>query len=288
MSRFTITNGATRLDLDPMAGGAVSALRHGHLDILRPAPQHKGSLFDARLYAAFPMLPFVGRIYRGRFVHSGTPVELPSNMPPEPHSIHGHGWQNAWAVSAQGGSTATLSFHHSAGTWPWKYEAAQTFSVLSDGLRLSIDLKNLSDTPMPAGIGWHPYFLRSKAVLTLDAATVWSSDPLNGQTRPSPIRAEDTLSEGRSVEALKLDTTFTLGSRRAHLKWPTHEVIVEPDPLFMAATVYVPPNEDFFCIEPVSHVPYALNSALPWSETGMRLLAPGETLRGSITLRVSV
>ena len=65
--RLALSHGDMYLELDPMAGGCVSALRHRDLDILRPAPCRSVPAFDARDYAAFPMVPFVGRIHNGVF-----------------------------------------------------------------------------------------------------------------------------------------------------------------------------------------------------------------------------
>jgi aldose 1-epimerase len=49
--------------------------------------------------------------------------------------------------------------------------------------------------------------------------------------------------------------------------------------------LYTPPAADFFCVEPVSHVTDAVNLAASGrTDTGLRVLAPGETLRAAMTL----
>ncbi|MEL7218992.1 MAG: hypothetical protein AAGK01_11250, partial [Pseudomonadota bacterium] len=50
--------------------------------------------------------------------------------------------------------------------------------------------------------------------------------------------------------------------------------------------VYSPPGEEFFCVEPVSHIPDAVNSALSNDETGLRILKPGEEFEVSCTYSV--
>lgn len=284
--RLALSNADMFLELDPMAGGSVSALRHRDLDILRPAPCRTGPAFDAREYGAFPMVPFVGRIHNGVFFIDGQRFELPANLPPEPHAIHGHGWRAAWQIESQSEHSATLIYRHTADAWSWDYIARQTFELNTDGLDVTLSLANASDTKMPAGLGWHPYFWRDGAELMLATTHQWSPDEVSGDNRPALIASEDDLSQPSRVEALNLDTTFSVHPGAMQVMWPTHSVHINSDPVFGHATVYVPPGEDFFCVEPVTHVPNAMNSVLPVEETGFRLLGPAETLSGKISLSV--
>ena len=52
--------------------------------------------------------------------------------------------------------------------------------------------------------------------------------------------------------------------------------------------VFTPPGEDYFCVEPTSHAPDAVNSSLSAELTGYRELQPGETLSAEISLSVEV
>ena len=47
--------------------------------------------------------------------------------------------------------------------------------------------------------------------------------------------------------------------------------------------IYTPPNQDFFCVEPVSHMPDAINRA----PDDMQLLAPGEQIDTQILFRLA-
>lgn len=284
--RLALSHGDMFLELDPMAGGCVSALRHRDLDILRPAPCRSGPAFDARDYGAFPMVPFVGRIHNGVFYVDGQRFELPANLPPESHAIHGHGWRAAWKIESQSERTATLIYNHKADAWPWDYVARQTFELREDGLDITLSLTNASETLMPAGFGWHPYFWREDAEMMLATTHKWSPDDVSGDNRPDLITPEDDLSSRRRVDALNLDTTFSVHPNEIKLIWPTHAVRIKSDSIYGLATVYVPPGEDFFCAEPITHAPNAINSKRPASETGFRVLAPDETLSGKISLFV--
>jgi aldose 1-epimerase len=51
--------------------------------------------------------------------------------------------------------------------------------------------------------------------------------------------------------------------------------------------IYVPPGQDFFCIEPVSHVNDGFNLLDRGVEdTGVHVLTPGQTLAGTICMRI--
>ena len=284
--RLSLSKGDTVLELDPAAGGSVSSLKHRDLDILRPSPERIGPAFDARQYSAFPMVPFVGRIHDGRFNWGGETIVLHANMPPEPHAIHGHGWQDCWKVLSHSKTAATLVYAHSSDAWPWDYEAQQTFKALADGMSVTLSVTNHSASAMPAGLGWHPYFDRTEAILRVQTVETWSSDEASGRESCCAVQQRENLSRGRVVESLNLDTSFRVGSKKMEMSWPTHSVIMESDPIFIGATIYVPPNEPYFCAEPISHAPNAVNSARPREETGLQVIEPGQSISGTIKLRI--
>ncbi|MEM9572259.1 MAG: aldose 1-epimerase [Pseudomonadota bacterium] len=287
MKRVALSNGDLFLELDPEAGGTVSALRHGRLPILRAGPDRTGSTFDAREYSAFPMLPFVGRIHNARCPFNGRTVQLPMNLPPEPHAIHGHGWQSNWQVENKSQVAATMTYQHVTAEWPWHYSARQSFRLHADGLDVTLSLTNRAESPMPAGFGWHPYFPKTDATLRLATTQRWTSSNTTGDNQPRALTRHDDLSYLRRVESLQLDTTFSIQPEPIELVWPTHSITIECDRIFSHATVFTPSGKNYFCVEPVSHVPNAVNSTLPHRETGLHLLAPGETMSGSLTLRIA-
>ena len=284
--RIRLDHGDLSLELDPAAGGTVSAFKHKDLEILRSAPSRIGPAFDPRNYAAFPMVPYVGRIHNGQCVVNGTAIQLHANLPPEPHSIHGFGWQTAWKAEAQSPKAARLVHIHEADAWPWTYTASQTFRLENNGLVLEMELTNRGPNAMPAGFGWHPYFYRKDATLALPTTHEWQPDEETGENQPVQIQPYADLSPGRQVEQLKLDTAFRVAEPIIRMSWPTHAVTMTSDKIFSNATIYVPPGEDYFCAEPITHAPNAVNSALADDETGQRWLAPGEMLHGTIRLSV--
>lgn len=269
------------LGLAPERGGTVVHFRYQGHDLLRAATGDGPT--DS---AAFPMVPFSGRIADGRFAWHGRQVQLAANFPPERHAIHGHGWTRPWQAVSIAAESALLRYEHTADAWPWTYRAEQYFQLGPNGLRLDLSLKNLSAEPMPAGIGWHPYFLAAGAEIQADTTLVWEtgSDMLPLPPR-GPIGGEQ-LRAGALVSALILDTPFSTSSRPITIRWPANNRALRmvPDDTLRFLVVYTPPGQDFFCAEPTSHVPNMVNLAAPAEETGLVTLGPGETLSGSIQL----
>ena len=201
------------LGLDPAAGGTMAFFRLGETDILRTT---LAGTSDPRDSAAFPLVPFSGRISDGRFDFAGRTIVLPANMPPEPHAIHGHGWHAAWDLSKKSESHAVMRLEFPAGDWPWRYAAEQSFSLKRTGLQVEMTLENLSDTAMPAGLGWHPYFPRGDAQITCPVSGYW---PADGSPCTEPTGDFD-LSSGKTVDSIDIDTAFRGTGAPAHLFWP--------------------------------------------------------------------
>lgn len=285
---ITLRYAAFELELAPACGGSVAAFRMDGRDVLRPAPGVRGSAeADPLEMAAFPLLPFPGRIAFGRFTFDGELIRLPANFPLEPHAIHGDGWKSRWLV--QEGSTrhVTLRYEHREDDWPWSYRAEQRFELDTDGLSLQLSLANRSARAMPAALGWHPYFPRTGARLIGRLGRRWAFDPAALMPAPDDSSPPVDWREAQPAEALRLDDVFEVGSPDIQVLGAAHRATLEADALFGFRVIYAPPGESFFCVEPITQVPNALNSALPRALTGLRVLEPGATLSGLIRLLVA-
>lgn len=275
-ARFSLRRGPWQLTLAPGVGGAVHALSWNGVDVLRAAPSDTSAVLEM---AAFPLIPFVGRITDGRFSFSGRSVQLPPNFPPEPHAIHGQAWQHPWQVEAHDETSALLGFEHPRGDWPWHYRARQRFVLEDDGVSLTLTLENLDDAAMPGGLGWHPYFPRAGARLRAD---LWERFSIaTGRSRH-----DRALPQWRELAELVLDDVFELDRAAADLDWPDRRVRLTASNAARFLVVYVPPGQDFFCVEPVSHVPDAVNAEDPTAR-GLQVLARGARLTLEVRLTVA-
>ena len=246
--------------------------------------------------ACFPLVPYSNRIRNGRFRFAGRLIALPLNFADYPHSIHGHGWQAPWKIVDQGNDRLNLVYRHAADAWPFEYEARQAFRLSAGALEIEISVRNLSIEKLPAGLGLHPYFPLSasasaNATLSADVDAVWLTDHEVMPTvrvRP-PLRWD--LAKGVEVRDMAIDNGFDGWSGWARITWPNDGVSLEiaADAVLRKLVVYAPPGGDFFCVEPVSHMTDAFNRAIDGApDTGIRLLAPGETLSARVSFRPKI
>jgi aldose 1-epimerase len=163
---ITLRADGAGLTVAPAVGGAVTRYwleRDGTTwEWLRPIPAEAVRDHRPDLASAFPLVPYSNRIREGRFTFRDRAVVLPLNRPPERHAIHGHGWQSAWCPVHVGPAEVRLEYRHAASAWPWPYRATQHFTLTPARLTVTLTLTSEGDTPMPAGLGWHPYFPRTR------------------------------------------------------------------------------------------------------------------------------
>jgi aldose 1-epimerase len=243
---------------------------------------------DVLGHASFPMVPYCNRIRDGRFTFRGHEVRIARNMPSDPSPLHGQGWLGAWQVVCLEEAEAELLFVHPVGEWPWAYEARQLFTLDEAGLTVVLTCTNTGDTPMPCGLGQHPYFhCTPKTVLDTEVESVWTIDEKVLPVEKLPAEGRYDL-RNRRVAGQDLDNGFGGWGGHATVEDPSlpfRITMSSPDAGFFQ--LYSPPSGDLFVIEPVSHANAAMNEPEEaWAELGFKVLEPGETM--SLTMRIDV
>ena len=289
---ITLRHGNFGLSISPAAGGSITRYwQEGEpaIEWLRPATPEAIAENDPLRMASFPLAPFSNRVRDGTFTFQGRDVALPLNFLPEKHAIHGMGWQRPWTVVGLEEDTATIAFSHKPDAWPWPFTAEQTFSLGEGGMSVLMTVTNTGDSPMPAGLGPHPYFVRTpKATITAPVERMWLSDDEVMPTELVPPQPGHDPNTGVVAESVALDNTFTGWGHRVEVDWPEWgaKLVMEAPPPLDFLVVFTPPGEDFFCIEPVSNMTDAFNLAAAGREdTGMTVLGPDETLTGIVRFR---
>ncbi len=279
-----LSAGDVELHLRPRVGGSVALFRYRGMDVFRPMPEGSSNVLEA---ASFPLVPFSGRIANGCFFWDRVMVRLPSNFPgrpADPHTIHGYGWLKPWMVKEATATHAVLTLVCDRSPWPWAFEVEQRFDLTESGFVQKLTLTNRDETPMPAGLGVHPYFPRTRLTL-LSALHIseWTT-PTDGIPRRE-LRWASAVDwwSGAPVETRLVDTAY--GHRRGDMvvMWPERDLrlTITPSDDLAQSVIYVPPDETFFCAEPVSHIPNAHNQPQP-EALGLRTLGPGETWSVSV------
>lgn len=271
---IVVENGAARLELIPDTAGAVRRLSVAGREILLVAPEGAS---DALQTAHFPLVPFCNRIPQGRFTFEGREMVLPPNLGDHPHALHGQGWRGAWTVEAAPAGQAALAYEHTPGDWPWAYRAEQRFVLGEASLRITLSVTNTGDQPMPAGLGFHPYFpLRPGEGLKALVDGVWliDQDVLPTVHHQGVWGADWACGAGVEGHPGLIDHCYTGWNQRAELSapgLPTTTITASSDCRWLH--VYVPPGQDFYCVEPCASRPNPFGEG----ETGMVTLAPGQT-----------
>ncbi len=277
---LVLRQATTQLTLDPQRGGAIRELSWHGRDVLRPTPALAGD--DPLDMACFPMVPYVNRIAHGRFSFRGRAVQLQPNWSEDPHPLHGAGWRKPWAVLAVTSSSARLGFEGGADEWPWAYRCALSFELLSDGLSVELSVENLSESPMPAMLGLHPYFQdAAHAELQAQVPKVWLTDGGALPVRECPTPPDWRFEPARAITAVPLDNSFSGWNGVAALRWPDRTVTLRASDC-RYLHVYAPVGKDFFCIEPQS----AAAGALGRNGGEVNVVAPGK--RFAIRMRLDV
>ncbi|HUO92396.1 MAG TPA: aldose 1-epimerase [Rhizomicrobium sp.] len=276
---IALQDGDARVLIEPRIGGAIAAYSMSGRDILRPAlPQaaHPAGM------SCFPLVPFANRIAYGIFAWQGRIIQLHPNFAPDPHAIHGQGWLSAWQIAEQKPARAVLVFAHEPGEWPWAYRATLDYSLDRDGLHAKLSLTNGSDAAMPASLGFHPYFPhRRQSRLEAVVDGMWRTDKtLIPTVLAAPIL--DFAKGAALATAPLIDNCFTHWGRSALIDQPGGRTVLRADADFLQ--IYIPEEEDYFCVEPATAMPDAVHRVESAKETGLLALAPGATVSLSMTI----
>jgi aldose 1-epimerase len=274
--------------LRPHAGAALTHFTDlsgaEPVDLLRRCVSGSEDPLDS---ACFPLVPYCNRVRDGRFGFRGREVQLSRNMPGQKHPLHGQGWRGAWRVLEASDRFAQLAFDHAAGEWPWTYESRLTVMLRGRGLEMVLTCRNLSQEPMPCGLGLHPYYpCDAETVLDTQVSEVWTVDDEIMPTGKAPAAGRYDLKD-RQVCGQDLDNGYEGWSGRAVFRWPDRGrglTLTSEAPRFQ---LYSPKAGGLVAAEPVTHANAALNRPeSEWADLGLGVLEQDELVQ--LTARFEV
>ncbi|SAL61060.1 aldose 1-epimerase [Caballeronia telluris] len=288
--------GARRALIAPHIGGAIAAFfdasDDGDIHWLRPATDAALAARNPLGMASFPLLPYCNRIRDARFTFDGRAIDLSGDGNAFDHALHGHAWRRPWRVGESTESSVELHFSHEpsdapAHHWPFRYEATQRIVLSGDALTVTMSARNLSDRPMPFGMGHHPYYPRTPSTrIYTRVEAMWHATPdlLPTHLGPHACIGELDSPQGMSADEFDLDNNFAGWSRRATIAWPdeARAVTLEADAPFDHMVLYAPAGEpSLLCVEPVTNTVDWINLDAPREQKGGCVLAPGESVSAS-------
>jgi aldose 1-epimerase len=242
--------------VDLVAGGRIASLVVDGRELLRATRD------GPRDWGSYPMAPYAGRIRDAEFTFAGRAWRLPATLPP--HAIHGTVLDRRW--HAIDDTTIATELGRD---WPFGGGVVQRFELTSEGLTCRMELH--ADVPMPASIGWHPWFIRhipgvpGELELHVEPAAMYRRDAAGIATveliPPVPQPWDDCFTDLRHPPVLR---------------WPGFlEMTIDSDcPDWV---IYTSP-QDALCVEPQTAPPDALN-------TDPTVIQPGRPLTAEMTWR---
>ena len=272
-----------RCEIKPELGGCISGLWLRDIPVLRSTPAQL--LTTVRQSGSFPLVPFSNRIGHASLQWDGTRHPLVKNFLPEPHAIHGVGWQRSWTVLEADDHFAMLSFEHQPDTsWPFAFDASQAFRLTPHALELTLSVTNQSAHPAPVGLGWHPYFVkRTRSHIGFEAAGRWE---MSGERLPTHRAA----SSGLDVDCALLDVDHCFDGWNGVLHLRDELLHTRITSSLSRLVVFTNNTRDFVAIEPVSHTNNAINmmamSPEQATDLGVQILQPGESMTARMTIEV--
>lgn len=279
---LTLEDELSRVALAPEIGGSLVnwTLRANGRPLLRPSVEDRLDGVTPRQLACYPLAPWSNRIAEGGFDNPDGWLALAPNTPHDPYPIHGSAWQRPWraieCLSRQ--ALLRLDSHE-----PFPYRAELRVQLIDGSLNLTLSVTHQGEHPAWYGLGLHPYFPRgAQTQLQASAQQVWigSADRLpDHQEDIPPTWRFDQL---RALPDERIDHAFS--------GWDGRFRLLEPEAGYQLEgrasgcdhfLFYTPPQQDFFCIEPVTH---PINAHHLPGRPGLKLLARGETMKMGLTL----
>jgi aldose 1-epimerase len=157
-----------------------------------------------------------------------------------------------------------LEYHYEQAEWPFNYRVIQFIQLENEILKMELKIINQSDSTMPTGLGFHPYFSRTpQSRVSAKVGKMWATDNEIMPTKLVDAPISLNSSNGIKVNDFQLDNCLIDFQQKAIIYWPEWQskvtIIASDNCPFLV--IYSPKSEDFVCLEPVTHSTDAVNLA---------------------------
>jgi aldose 1-epimerase len=296
----TLETEALRATVLPEAGASIVGLavrlRDEWVPVMRETPPAALQSLNSSDMASFVLTPYSNRIEDARFTFAGREYRLRPNTP-DGHAIHGDVRKRPWRVRSAERDRIALSFDSRDFpdvNFPFPFAVDLDYALAGDRFETEVALLNTGGSPMPAGVGFHPYYRRALLdpgeQVELEARVAAVYPELVPTTGPRPLRAHEDFSRSRPLGDADLDACFAGWDGRARITWPRSGVVaeIECDAPLGHLILFTPPGKRFFAVEPVSNANNGFNLLAAGVEgAGVVVLGPAEELRARYRLRLS-
>lgn len=297
MSETILENDRLRLVVDPQQGVNVLAFDvqrgNGWLSVM---PDARGGQSDLKA-SSFVLIPYSNRIEGGRFTFQSQAYQLANG---ERHASHGDVRGRAWQVDTVNATALHCSFDSRVFgdvNWPWPFTATLAYTLQESTLFSRLTVTNQGGSAMPAGLGWHPYYNRmltragEPVQLQFQVQSVYPD--ANDNRIPSgpaqPLAPNQDFSTQRALTPDNfIDACFYGYASNGSITWPESGVKLS----YRCSSscthlILFNPTKPYFAVEPVTNANNGINLYAQGDPTsGIRVLAPGETLEATFAVQV--
>jgi aldose 1-epimerase len=246
------------------------------------------------------LFPFPGRVEGGEFEWEGKNYKIDSDDG-RGNAIHGFVYDRPWSAQQLSGDRVRGTFRAKTvdpkilDQWPADFEIEVEYALHASSLVSEFTVRAL-ETPLPCGLGLHPYF---RADISADAKPVGLTSPLNQRwplenMNPTGTQeTDDRFSQGAMLNQVSLDDVLSFEKATSEsieyrsTLTTSRSIVVRHQDDFPHCVLYTPPHREAVCIEPYSCIPNAIKQVGTAREDyGLRILQPGEVWRSTVTYEV--
>ncbi len=302
MKLETLENDALRLVIAPDLGASPTAfelcLNDAWHAVMRPTSAQTLERGQSTAFSSYTLAPYSNRIRDNQFSFQGRTYPLRGNWLGST-TIHGDVRDRPFQIARPDLSTITCHYDSRLvqdGNFPFDYALQKTYKLEKSTLEIRLELTNVSSQAMPAGLGIHPYFVKflngssAPPVLHFRARGVYDVDELIiPSAAAQPIAPELDFSEPKSAYLMPIDRVYNGWNGHASLDWPGSgaRMVIEADAVYGHFVVFNGDPDGTLALEPVTNATDGFNlMAQGVPDTGVAILEPGESLRGSIWIRL--
>lgn len=297
MSSITLTNQTFQIVVDPTQGvNIIAGFIRRDEEWLPFMPDTRQDDCDLKA-SSFVLVPYSNRIENGQFTFQGHSYQLENGAR---HASHGDVRGRPWQIESQSASAITCTIDSrdfADANWPWPFSATLTYALEGNTFRSALSVTNQGTTPMPASLGWHPYYNRTltrqgeSIHLHFQVDSVYPDANDNripsGPPQP-PAPNQDFRTERELTPENFIDACFYGYDGNGTIAWPESDVRLryEVSPNCRHFILYNP-AKPYFAAEPVTNANNGVNLLAAGDPTsGIQTLAPAETLTAEFAVAV--
>jgi aldose 1-epimerase len=304
MSIETLQNSFWKLVVQPRLGASPVALEalvgQTWQPVMRPTAPELIEEDTSANFSSYNLAPYSNRIKNNTFIFEDREYRLKPNWSDGIMTLHGDIRDRPLDMTRN--ENALEFFYDSRevndSNYPFDYTFKTKYSLEDDVFVSHLEVQNVGSTPMPAGLGFHPYFMptflgsSTAPSLHFQARSVYLTDTSRIPDGASgAIPPELDFSSPKNATDIFIDNVYNDWDGLATLAWvgSGYRLRIEGDPIYSHFVVFNGDPDGSIALEPVSHCTDGFNlMAKGVPNTGVKILEPGEVLAGAMRLKLEL